>query len=210
MSHALVWQGLQSLAPAHKPKVTGRIEVALIAPPPPLPVPAVSAPGHAMKPATPARPAEPRVEARLARPDPARTPESAPVPPAPSVRNEGAVPAPATLAAPERAASPKAGPVENEPVTAPQFNAAYLRNPTPPYPAAARRFGHEGTVVIRARIQADGSADRIEVKQSSGHDILDRAAVEAVRKWRFIPARRDNEAVTEWVDIPWKFKLEDE
>jgi len=209
MVHALAWYGLRFPAPAKKPNVVGRIEVELIAPPQP---PAVPEPGHAAEPVTPSpsRPVERRIEAQDARPDPARIPEPVPVPPAPSVRNDGALPAPPDTPASERAPSPKAGPVENEPVTAPQFSAAYMRNPTPPYPAAARRFGYEGSVVIRARVQVDGSADRVEVKQSSGYEVLDRAALEAVRKWRFIPARRGNEAVVEWVDIPWKFKLEDE
>lgn len=133
------------------------------------------------------------------------------MPPVLSTQNDTAPPAPANAPTPDKPASPKAAsPTENAPITAPRFNAAYLHNPTPVYPAAARRAGYEGTVVIRARIQVDGNADRVEIRKSSGYGVLDQAALEAVRKWRFIPAGRGNEAVVEWVDIPLKFKLEDE
>lgn len=209
--HALVWYGLRSSSSASTPVVISRIEVALIAP------------------SQPGKPVAPRVETQFVEPRQVQTLKSSPTPPVLSntpvlsqttvlpLQNDSAppvpanVPVPASVPAQDRPASQKAaGASENEPLTAPQFNAAYLHNPTPVYPAAARRTGYEGTVVIRARIQIDGSADRVEIKKSSGYGVLDQAALEAVRKWRFIPARRGNEAVVEWVDIPLKFKLEEE
>lgn len=188
--HALVWHGLRSPRLASTPKVISRIEVQLIAP------------------QQLAQPVAPRVEIPLAQPKPALILKSAlaDLPP----QHDPAPPTPVQSSAPDKLASQKAdSPAETEPLTAPRFNAAYLHNPTPVYPAAARRTGYQGTVVIRARIQIDGSADRVEIKKSSGHGVLDQAALEAVRKWRFIPARRGNEAVVEWVDIPWQFKLEE-
>ena len=189
--HALVWHGLRSPRLASTPKVISRIEVELIAPP------------------QLAQPVAPRVEIPLVQPKLAQILKSAPAvlpPPQP----DPAPPTPFQAPSPDKLASQKAAsPAETEPLTAPRFNAAYLHNPTPVYPAAARRTGYEGTVVIRARIQIDGSADRVEIKKSSGHGVLDQAALEAVRKWRFIPARRGNEAVVEWVEIPWQFKLEE-
>jgi len=197
--HALVWHGLRSPSSASTPVVISRIEVALIAP------------------SQPGKPVAPRVETQFVEPRQVQTLKSSPTPPVLSktsalpLQNDSAPPVPASVPAQDRPASQKAaGASENEPLTAPQFNAAYLHNPTPVYPAAARRTGYEGTVVIRARIQIDGSADRVEIKKSSGYGVLDQAALEAVRKWRFIPARRGNEAVVEWVDIPLKFKLEEE
>ena len=155
-----------------------------------------------------AQPVAPRVEIPRVQPKPAQILKSAPAV-LPS-QHEPAPPTPVQAPSPDKLVSQKAAsPAETEPLTAPRFNAAYLHNPTPVYPAAARRTGYEGTVVIRARIQIDGSADRVEIKKSSGHGVLDQAALEAVRKWRFIPARRGNEAVVEWVEIPWQFKLEE-
>jgi len=186
--HALVWYGLHSPASFQQPKVVSRIEVTLIAPQ-----------------------MTRRVETRVAQPAPVRIPQPAPTPPAVAAPKNTAPSAPAHVPTPEQSASPKAASAsENVPITAPRFNAAYLHNATPAYPAAARRAGYEGTVLIRARIQADGNADRVEIKKSSGYGVLDQVALESVRKWRFIPARRGNEAVLEWVDIPLKFKLEDE
>ncbi|MEK6624231.1 MAG: energy transducer TonB, partial [Bdellovibrionota bacterium] len=65
----------------------------------------------------------------------------------------------------------------------------------------------QGTVLLRAEILAQGYCQRVYVKHSSGHDMLDRAAVEAVRRWRFVPARRGNLPVSATVEIPITFKL---
>jgi protein TonB len=92
-------------------------------------------------------------------------------------------------------------------VEAPRFNAAYLNNPPPAYPLAARRRGMEGRVMVRAEVQQDGRCAQVELKQGSGHELLDRAALEAVGKWRFVPARQGGQAVTAWVEVPITFKL---
>ena len=152
-----------------------------------------------------------QVETRVAQPEPARIPQPVPTPPAVAAQNDTATLAPAHVPTPDQPANPQVvNSAANEPITTPSFNAAYLHNASPVYPAGARRAGYEGAVLIRARIQADGYADRVEIKRSSGYSVLDQAALEAVRKWRFIPARKGNETVLEWVDIPLKFKLEDE
>jgi protein TonB len=90
----------------------------------------------------------------------------------------------------------------------PAYRAAYLSNPPPHYPPASRRMGEEGRVALRVHITADGRADEILLHQGSGFERLDRAAIEAVRRWRFIPARRDRENVPGWVVIPIQFSLE--
>lgn len=82
-------------------------------------------------------------------------------------------------------------------------------NPKPHYPALARRRGDEGHVLIQTEIQADGRTGRIEVKQSSGHRVLDEAAVATVKDWRFLPARRAGRAVSTTVEIPISFRLDD-
>ena len=98
-------------------------------------------------------------------------------------------------------------PSTGQAVTPPRLGAAYLNNPPPAYPAAARRMGTEGMVMLKVLVGRKGNVIELEVAQSSGFDILDRAASEAVRSWRFIPARRGETAVDEWVQVPVAFHL---
>jgi len=88
----------------------------------------------------------------------------------------------------------------------PTFSAAYLHNPPPSYPAAARRLGVEGTVMLKVLVSKEGKALEIEVAQSAG-EILDKSAVEAVKNWRFVPARRGDVPYDEWVHVPLAFRL---
>lgn len=92
-------------------------------------------------------------------------------------------------------------------VTPPDLRAAYLSNPRPAYPLAARRLGLEGRVMLRAEIMENGGCGRISVAHSSGHEVLDQAALQAVKQWRFVPARRGGEAVSAWAEIPVSFRL---
>ena len=94
-----------------------------------------------------------------------------------------------------------------ETVTPPQFGAAYLNNPKPGYPAFARRMGMEGIVMLKVLVSRQGTALKIEVAHSSGYEILDKAAAEAVRIWRFVPARQGDSTVEEWVQVPVAFHL---
>lgn len=93
-------------------------------------------------------------------------------------------------------------------VTPPSFSAAYLRNPAPRYPLAARRAGEQGTVTLRVLITRDGLPARVELEKTSGSSHLDIAAQEAVRTWRFEPARRGAEPIESWHLVPIVFRLE--
>lgn len=67
---------------------------------------------------------------------------------------------------------------------------------TPPkYPLESRRAHEQGTVVLKLVLAADGRVSDISVARSSGSDRLDRAALSAVRTWRWKPAMRDGQAV---------------
>ncbi|WP_371366361.1 hypothetical protein SRRS_07510 [Sporomusa rhizae] len=78
----------------------------------------------------------------------------------------------------------------------------------PEYPSEARANHLEGDVLLRITISVEGKVSNVEVAESSGHDILDEAAVNAVSKWRFIPARADNgQTIVSAVDIPIVFRL---
>lgn len=80
-------------------------------------------------------------------------------------------------------------------------------NPPPAYPADAIVRGLEGTVMLRLTIDASGRVADVEVVESSGHAELDEAAVEAVRKWRGEPARRNGRPVLSEQLLPVYFRL---
>ena len=87
--------------------------------------------------------------------------------------------------------------------------ARYRETPKPNYPESARRKGREGTVLLRVLVDDKGRAKSVEINKSSGDDMLDRAAREAIERWRFIPARYGEEAVESWIRIPVDFRLAD-
>jgi protein TonB len=94
-------------------------------------------------------------------------------------------------------------------LVAARFDVAYLHNPRPAYPDASRRLGQEGRVVLRVRVSAQGLPVAVAVKQSSGFSRLDEAARAAVERWRFVPARRGDEAVESLAEVPIQFNLDD-
>ena len=86
----------------------------------------------------------------------------------------------------------------------------YRDNARPAYPLAARLRGYEGMVLLSVDVSAEGRVDGLTVKRSSGYEVLDRSALEAVRTWTFEPARRMGRPVGMRVDIPVKFVLHGE
>jgi protein TonB len=83
----------------------------------------------------------------------------------------------------------------------------YLRNPPPTYPQVARRQGWEGVALLRVEINSRGRVESVELVQSTGHTILDDAALQAIRRWQFAPARFAGQAVSATVEIPIRFEL---
>lgn len=96
---------------------------------------------------------------------------------------------------------------EGLPVTGPVYDAAYLNNPRPPYPAAARRLKLQGTAVVRVLVSPAGLPEKVALEKSSGARILDDAAMEAVQHWSFAPARRGDRPIAAEVDVPVRFLL---
>jgi protein TonB len=133
-------------------------------------------------------------------------------------------PAPAQAAAqvPAQAATPAAAPSSGPAPAAESvmpastrstdadYKAAYLNNPRPAYPLLAIRQGAQGQVLLLVEVLTDGRAGRIELEKSSGHAALDAAAINAVRAWRFTPARKDGLLAAQTVSIPIQFNLKDE
>jgi protein TonB len=83
----------------------------------------------------------------------------------------------------------------------------YKHNPTPPYPRKARRLGYEGIVMLKVLIDENGRVDDLTVLKSSGHSVLDHAALSAVRKWLFEPGSEGGIKKRMWVKIPVRFDL---
>jgi len=171
--------------------------------------------------------AAPRVEAppvmepkpvRVERPKPVKraapkrsepSPVAAAPPPAPAEPAAEPAPPPPPPAAPAPMAavepSPAPPPVI---VTPPLFNADYLANPAPPYPALSRRTGEQGRVILRVHVTPGGTVDDIQVRTSSGHARLDDSALETVKRWKFVPARQGAQPIAAWVLVPISFGLD--
>jgi periplasmic protein TonB len=98
---------------------------------------------------------------------------------------------------------------ESGKVTQARAFAAYLNNPKPHYPGIARSRHWEGLVLLRVYVTPDGRCGNLNVARSSGHDVLDETALEAVRNWRFVPAKRGDSAFASWVSVPIEFSLRD-
>ena len=94
------------------------------------------------------------------------------------------------------------------PVTSARFDAAYLHNPHPEYPPISRRLGEEGKVLLRVRVTPDGRPSAVDIEKSSSFDRLDDAALRSVTRWRFVPAKRGDEAVEATVIVPIVFRLD--
>ncbi|MGJ7904210.1 energy transducer TonB [Lysobacter sp. 1R34A] len=110
-------------------------------------------------------------------------------------------------AAAEAAAKPAAPAVATtEPPRATEALPLAAGNPEPRYPSGALRRGEGGTVVLRVNVGADGKPEEVEVARHSGSRELDRAALVAVRDWRFRPATRDGREVASVVEQPVEFK----
>ena len=118
------------------------------------------------------------------------------------------VPAPPSAPIQAAPASPAAAAPVPPAITAARFDADYLDNPQPIYPHASRRLGEQGKVLLRVHVSAAGLAEIVELKLGSGFARLDQAAQEAVSRWRFVPARRGEQAIAAWVQVPITFQLE--
>jgi protein TonB len=82
-----------------------------------------------------------------------------------------------------------------------------LRTP-PAYPAAARAQKLAGTVLLVVSVDTRGKVAAARVAHTSGHPLLDHAAVSAVHNWTFVPATLNDVPVAAQVEVPIRFRLE--
>ena len=179
-------------------------------PPPPTPPPPVAPPSQ---PAVAANPAPPVATQSAGAPGAVPAPASAP--------NQGGVdlrtPAPTGPAGTAAAPASAPGPVASAPSrsTAPSQPTGITRTARPQggyqvrpsYPPSARQAGIQGTTILRVHVLIDGQVGEVRVQESAGHPDLDEAAAEAVRRWKFEPARRGPDPVAMWVLLPVEFRL---
>lgn len=116
------------------------------------------------------------------------------------------VPAEQTAAMAAHSPAPTASVVA---ATEPDYKASYLNNPPPAYPMLARRNGLQGRVVLNVEVLASGVCGQINIQTSSGYAMLDDAAVQTVKTWRFLPASQAGRALDKWFMIPIQFSLKD-
>lgn len=82
-----------------------------------------------------------------------------------------------------------------------------LDNPSINYPVMANIRGVEGRVTVRVEVLTSGRPGKMWLKQSSGSGILDQDAQAQLKHWRFVPARKNGQPVTAWIDIPVLYRL---
>ena len=165
-----------------------------------------SAPGAAAPTPAPPRPHAPRHVREVARAD-----NSMPLS-APSIPSAEPQASAVSMAGPP--ASPAGPPVAAAAAPPQQGGGAvlsaqprYRTNPRPDYPLPSLRRREEGIVLLNVQVQADGTPAAISLNRSCGHPLLDRAALEAVRRWTFAPARAAGVPVASLVVIPVRFSL---
>lgn len=136
----------------------------------------------------PVAPTQARAAAATAKPASAEHPDTAPTSPATAV---------------SAATTPAPTPVVHEPL----YRGGYLNNPKPLYPPLSVELEESGTVRLRVQVSAQGLPVAVELEQGSGFPRLDRAAQTAVRSWKFIPAKRGDEAIPYTFIVPVQFSL---
>lgn len=196
LAHAgLLWlaasQVLSTSPPASEPEHVIMASVLMDLPAPAAPTP---------QPVTPKAQPKPQVQ-----PTPLVTAQPQPSP-VPTPTMSASPPTPA--AAPAAAGNPRPATSNTAAVVLPSSDADYLNNPPPAYPRMSRRMGEQGTVVLRVFINTEGRAEQAEVRTSSGYSRLDEAALETVRRWRYVPGKRAGVAEAMWFNVPIRFVLD--
>lgn len=160
--------------------------------------------GPAPAPETPDGPGQDRGPTRSVEGPPGEAPGREPEPSA-STGGETAL---ALASNPERPQGPRAS--TGRDAGAARTPVRYARVVKPKYPRKARTEEWEGTTVLKVRVDRGGRPGLIAVDRTSGFEILDRAAMRAMRRWEFHPARNGDRTVASWVEVPVSFRLEED
>jgi periplasmic protein TonB len=190
--------------------VQSKVEIELAHPPPPEepkikepdPPPEPPAPAPASRPLPHVASQAPVAPAALSLPDNSNLPSSdegllPPTPPGTGTPGPALAPPP-----------PPPAPPPPAPVIQAKVGADFARKPGLEYPRLAKREEWEGTVVLRAQVLPNGRVGSVSVQKSSGHSVLDDAALAASRTWSFVPATQGGQPVAGTVTFPVQFKLQ--
>jgi TonB family protein len=85
----------------------------------------------------------------------------------------------------------------------------YIENPKPQYPQEARKQGYEGKVLLKVEVLPNGRVGEVKLEKASGYAVLNQSALEAMKHWRFIPAKQGKVPIRSWVNILMTFRLRD-
>jgi periplasmic protein TonB len=116
--------------------------------------------------------------------------------------------APTAAAAPMATGQQRPNSTPSPVVSLPSSDADYLHNPSPAYPRMSRRQGEQGTVLLRVFINTEGRAEKAEIRTSSGYSRLDEAALDTVKRWRYVPGKRAGVPEAMWFNVPIRFVLD--
>lgn len=201
--HFGLWQWLPHPSPAAPEVQAARVIklILLAAPPVAVTPPAVVSPPSV----TPPPPPPPRPPPRP-KPKPRLNPRE-PLAPPPPVVDPPAIPRPAQPP-PAIPAQPPAVTAPEPPIVPANTHATSAHNPKPAYPALARRRGWEGRVLLAVEVLVDGKPGTITLAATSGRELLDTAAIDAVRQWLFEPAQRAGRPIPSTLTLSIVFKLE--
>jgi len=215
LQSGLVFRAAELIVPAEvlaqfieppAPQVTPALPALPALTAPPAPVRAITPAAVTAKKTNVQPPAQPQAQP-LAIADP--TPPISPVPSS-NAQTGSMTPADTAAVAPVMPTAPPAPP--SAPTAAavqlPSSDATYLQNPKPAYPPLSKRLGEQGKVTVRVLIAADGVPQKTELRQSSGFERLDQAALVTVMKWRYVPGKRNGVAEDMWFNVPINFVLE--
>lgn len=181
-------------------------------PPPPAPAPQSVAPEAPPEPALAEPEPAPAPPLAVAEPAPPALPKPPPAKPAPPPAHAAPPPrsaAPAPIPPAEQQVAAMTPPLAAASVVPPQPIPGLASNRKPDYPLAARMRGQQGRVVLRVEVSAAGAPLSVKILSTSGHVILDKAALAAVEEWRFQPATKGGSPVVGAYDVPINFRLEE-
>lgn len=159
-------------------------------------------------PPSPAPPEKRELPVRRTKPTPVRMVAPQPIVPLPTTPSMAATSTSPPLAPALAVDSPPA-PMPREPIAAGNLATRLIAAPAPRYPVESRRKREAGTVTLLVVVGEDGRVETISISRSSGFEQLDRAALSAVRRWRWSPVMIDGQAVKVrgLVQIPFELRL---
>lgn len=138
-------------------------------------------------------------------------PAKPPIPKGPASERAVQAAKPVVASAKPKATTP-AQPLKSKPAATAQLQlpstaATGMHNLAPVYPKLSRKRKEQGTVMLLLLVNSQGQVAEIKIKQSSGYERLDQAALQAVKKWQFSPAKQDGKAIDYWYEMPMNFSL---